>query len=69
MKRHKEFPVWLAILLIATAISCAVFGGLIIDRSYGPLWIGIALISVSLTIAGFAYVHRVTRGKGPRAPQ
>ncbi|MBU4194437.1 MAG: hypothetical protein KKF66_05515, partial [Actinobacteria bacterium] len=44
---------WLGILLIIAAISCAAFGGLIIDRGYGPQWGGIALISVSLAIAGF----------------
>ncbi|MBU4490498.1 MAG: hypothetical protein KKE79_07675 [Actinobacteria bacterium] len=60
---------WLGILLIVAAISCASFGGLIIDRGYGPQWVGIALISVSLAIAGFAYFQRVAREKGPRAPR
>lgn len=59
-KKHKGVFVWLGVLLIVTSISCALVGGLMIDRGFGPSWLGIILMAVALLIAASAYARRVT---------
>ena len=62
-KKKNGIPLWLGLLLTVVAISCAVIGGLIIDRGFAPKWTGILLVAVALAIAVFAYSTRVARKK------
>lgn len=65
-RKQRDVPLWLGLLLTAAAIGCALGGGLIIDRQYGPAWVGVILIAVAFLIAGFAYYRRVSRRKASR---